>query len=86
MTTTTAARVRKVVGTTITEPGMFEGQPRWTPHYYDLALEGGADEDNGRVWTFHVTPDDVRQYPELRYVRSVEIRQDSYGFVTGSMA
>lgn len=30
-------------GTMITQPGKYEGEPVFAPHYWDLALEGFAD-------------------------------------------
>lgn len=72
-------------GPVITEPGKFEGQPRWTPHFYDLALEGSADEDDGRAWVFFVNSQDRAMFPELFNVRAVEIRVDDSGFVMGSL-
>jgi len=70
----------------IREPGKYEGQPRWVPHFHDLALSGECDEDDGRVWCFFLNNADRAMFPELFHARAVEIRVDDKGFVTGELA
>ena len=36
----------------ITQPGKFEGEPVFAPYYWGIAMEGFADSDDGRVYTF----------------------------------
>jgi hypothetical protein len=39
-------------GQRISSPGKFEGEPIFAPYFWDLALQGFADRDNGRVFVF----------------------------------
>ena len=39
-------------GKIITQPGKFEREPIFAPYYWDLALQGLADRDDGKVFTF----------------------------------
>ena len=42
-------------GKKIVQPGKFEGEPIFAPHYWGLGLEGFADSDDGKVYTFKFT-------------------------------
>lgn len=70
----------------VSEPGMFEGEPRWAPHFWEGVMNGGSDatyerRDGTIVDTFDIVPDDVRLFPELRTVKRVSIWRTSDGFV-----
>lgn len=65
----------------IRTPGKFEGEPTWVPHLWDLAGDGGADEDFGRV-VFFRTDDELRaQFPGLAGVFGVGLEETEQGFV-----
>lgn len=71
----------------IRSPGKFEGEPIFAPHLWQVALEGFADSDNGRVFTFRINQDDKLRadFPELnRWLgrkRAVRIIENDQGFV-----
>jgi hypothetical protein len=65
----------------ITDPGKFEGEARYMPHFYDLFLNGCADEDDGETLTFNVEQDDIDEFPELADFKRVRFFEDSQGFV-----
>jgi len=69
-------------GGTIMDPGMFEGQPRYVPHFWAVFLMGMADRDDGRVLKFQVTREDKKQFPELRRRGWVSLVQSDQGFIT----
>lgn len=68
-------------GRIITQPGKFQGEPVFAPHFWNLGLEGFADDDDGERYSFNVTKDDAEFWPELEGVAVVELREDSNGFV-----
>lgn len=74
-------------GTTITQPGKFEGEPVFAPHFWQLGLEGFADSDNGNVYSFRFDKDDKEfaEWPTLKEWlgrrRVLRMREDSAGFV-----
>lgn len=66
---------------TITEPGKFEGEARYVPHFWNAYLSGLTDFDNGKVMGFYVTEADKALFPELKRRRTVKLVEDSQGFV-----
>lgn len=82
-------------GERITSPGKFEGEPIFAPYYWDLAMQGFADSDNGTVAVFHFTKAqfgskdpqnvDVKFAAELQAwlgrKRTLRMQEDSQGFV-----
>lgn len=77
---------------TIVQPGKFEGQPAYAPHFWGLALEGDgmsgceATGDDGPEWTrVSVTADDRELYPELAGTDYVYLCESDDGFVTCSL-
>jgi hypothetical protein len=74
-------------GNRITSPGKFEGEPIFAPHYWNIALEGFADADNGTAYTFKFTndQDDFALWPELRQwlgrKRTLVLIEDDQGFI-----
>lgn len=77
-------------GKRITQPGKFEGEPVFAPHYWDIGLEGFADADDGRVYTFKFTRAELDKPetafgPELKAwlgrKRTLKLWEDSVGFV-----
>lgn len=71
----------------ITQPGKFEGEPIFAPYYWDLAMEGFADADNGATFTFKFksSDQDFTLWPELKQwlgrKRTLKLWEDSQGFV-----
>ena len=74
----------------ITQPGKFEGEPIFVPYYWDVAMNGFADSDDGKVFGFRFTAagDDFEVWPELKRwlgrKRSMKLYEDSQGFVHAS--
>ena len=70
----------------INSPGKFEGEPQYTPYYWNMVLHGAADETIGPIerWTydiFEVTEDDKDIFPELENVKVISVTSDEFGFV-----
>lgn len=76
-------------GKRITQPGKFEGEPVFAPYFWDLALEGFSDRDDGQTFTFRfafaTTDADIPFRSELEQwlgrKRTLNLREDSQGFV-----
>lgn len=78
-------------GKRITQPGKFEGEPVFAPHFWNLALEGFSDRDDGQVFTFKLDQTDLsdagtnpfwRELKEwLGRKRTLRLQEDSQGFV-----
>jgi hypothetical protein len=72
---------------TITSPGKFEGEPIFAPLFWSIGLDGCADSDDGKVYTFHIrkTDPEHQQFPELaKWLgrrRTLRLREDNQGFV-----
>ena len=78
-----------VVDGIIRNPGKFEGECVWVPYYWELVLDGdGEDEldDDGEVMAtrFVVDYEEAEAFG-LECGATVEISQDSQGFVIGSV-
>jgi len=71
----------KVENGRIRSPGMFEGEMVYVPYFWDAFLNGMADRDNGSILGFDVTPEDKKQFPELKNRRTVKLYQRDDGFV-----
>ena len=66
----------------IRNPGKFEGEPLFVPHFWDVFLDGGADwENEDDVIGFVVTPEDRAEFPELGAQAEVTLFQRDDGFV-----
>lgn len=71
----------------ITSLGKFEGEPVFAPHFWDIALQGFSDRDDGKVFSFIINRDDKErsEWPELTAWlgrrRILRMREDSQGFV-----
>ena len=68
----------------IRSPGKFEGEYLYAPYFWDLFLNGGADEDDGDVLRFNVTEKDRLEFPELVGVHAVTLTECDQGFVYAS--
>jgi hypothetical protein len=82
-------------GERITQPGKFEGEPVFAPYFWESALNGFADSDDGETFTFKLhfsgnkcgtaENDELTKFPTLRKwlgrKRTLRLREDSQGFV-----
>lgn len=66
----------------IRRPGKFEGEMLYVPYFWQMGLEGMADDDDGQVYKFRLTPKDRKMFPELsRSKHVVRLMERSDGFV-----
>ena len=65
----------------IITPGKFEGEQIYVPYFWELFLNGEADEDDGEVIRFNVTEIDRSYFPELKDSRYVDLIEKLDGFV-----
>jgi len=71
----------------IISPGKFEREPIFAPYFWDIALNGFADSDNGKVFSFRINKDDPahKEFPELKRwlgrKRSLRLLITETGFV-----
>lgn len=79
----------KLDGDRIVSPGKFEGEPCFAPYYWELALQGFSDGDNGKVYSFRFAfngndKDCVFEAALKRWLgrkRALRMFEDSQGFV-----
>lgn len=81
MTRLEIERDYKIVDGRIRSPGRFEGELLYVPHFWDVAMNGFADRDDGRALGFDVTKEDKAEFPELKRRRTVNLYQRDNGFV-----
>ena len=66
-------------------PGKFEQEARYVPYYWEMGMDGGADDEKWEgdtpIWIFNVTPEDKAMFPELKNRKKVGILEDDQGFV-----
>ena len=80
----------------ITQLGKFEGEPIFAPYFWEQALEGFADRDDGHSYDFkfnftsqnvnaQTDPELLKDFPELKpwlgRSRTLKLVEDSQGFV-----
>lgn len=65
----------------IVSPGKFEGEAIYVPYFWEIFLNGCADRDDGKVLGFDVSPEDKKEFPELKKRRTVKLYQRDDGFV-----
>lgn len=71
----------------IVSPGKFEGEPIFTPYFWDIAMQGLADSDNGDAFGFTINKEDDahKEFPELKKwlgrKRSLKLFQCDLGFI-----
>jgi hypothetical protein len=72
----------------ITSPGKFEGQMVYAPYLHDLLqyddgveLESNSDASSGTD-ALELTPEDLKQFPELEGFKVAVITEHNDGFVT----
>lgn len=66
----------------IRNPGKFEGEPLFVPHFWDVFMDGCHDDEaeDGAV-IFFVTDEDRAEFPELGTQAKVTLFQRDDGFV-----
>jgi len=64
MTRADALKEYKVEHGYIRSPGKFEGERVYVPYFYELFLDGCA-EDDGDVLRFVIAEEDMTEFPEL---------------------
>ena len=70
----------------ITQPGKFESEPIFAPYFWNLALEGFADEDTNDGFAWRLDASDFALWPELRTQGfsvgdELHLRESEQGFV-----
>lgn len=68
----------------ITSPGKFEGCPVWVKSFWEMVLEGFAEElyIDDQLWSIiHLEPEDCVAWPELQDIHSVWLAETSQGFI-----
>ena len=65
----------------IKDPGKFEGEMLYVPDFWRIGLDGGADEDDGEVFRFVVTPEDREAFPEINGADEITLSETNQGFV-----
>lgn len=69
----------------IQDPGKFEGEMIYVPAYWDMGLEGMADEDDGEHFVFNIGQDgfdDRAFWPEIPAdQKRIILYENSDGFV-----
>lgn len=70
-----------IVDGRIQDPGKFEGEPVYTPYFWDAFLNGIVDEDDGETLVFNLTAEDREEFPELEAFKQVLLWEDDQGFV-----
>ena len=66
-------------------PGKFEGEPIYSPYFYELMMDGMADETiyegDLMIEIFRVDEPDRAIFPELKDVYGVSMSNDENGFI-----
>jgi hypothetical protein len=66
----------------IHSPGKFEGEMLYVPYFWEKAMEGFADRDDGKVYQFDIQPVERKMFPELGTKRrTVKLIEREDGFV-----
>lgn len=65
----------------IKTPGKFEGEPLYTPYFWNAHLNGLADTYDGEFVTFRINREDLREFPELEGYDAIWLWETSDGFV-----
>jgi hypothetical protein len=70
-----------IVNGRIKNPGKFEGEPIYTPYFWDAWNDGLADVDEGDFAQFNLQSEDFQAFPELQGCQVVHLTTDDAGFV-----
>ncbi len=75
-------REYNVIDGIIRRLGKFEGNAVYVPHFWDIAINGFADNRDGSLYSFDVKDGDRAMFPELNGRRTVKLLEiDVDGFV-----
>lgn len=67
----------------IRSPGKFEGEMLYVPHFWHIGLEGFANYDDGKVFTFRLGKTEREIFPELGKGRQwLKLVENDQGFVS----
>jgi hypothetical protein len=76
----------------VSHPGKFEGEKAYTPYFYDIAMDGGADDtvegsDGTTYDAIDISIDDANLFPELKNSvgKYYILQYSSNGFVYGAI-
>ena len=78
----TKREIREKYEAIVQGPGKFEGEQSYSPYFWDIIMDGGADEigpDN--VDMINVNAEDRAIFPELKGIKKVVQYTDESGFV-----
>lgn len=70
-----------VIDGIIRRAGKFEGEPVYVPFFWDIFLDGFADDDDGTIIKIKVNEEDRKEFPELKGATYVYLRETETGFV-----
>ena len=66
--------------------GKFEGEGNYVPYYWEIGLDGGADDEiysgDTPIWVFNVSPEDKAMFPELKGRKRIKLWENEQGFVS----
>lgn len=62
-------------------PGKFEGEPAYTPYFYEMMLDGGGEQTSSGGDRFRVSAEDRDIFPELKGKKTITIHVRDDGFV-----
>jgi len=69
----------------IVSPGKFEGEPIYSPYFWDRVMNGESDhtfyDGDHPVDVFRITYEEKKEFPELYDFTHVLINEDENGFV-----
>jgi len=77
--------IRKECLDDVSRPGKFEGEPIYSPYFYEAIMNGECDEtfsflDDGCYDCFIITDKDVDIFPELEKTYAVICHESDIGF------
>lgn len=71
----------------VSHPGKFEGEPPWTPYFYEMSMDGliGNPEvvyegDEVAYTRFEIEDEDIALFPELRPYAFALLSESDQGF------
>jgi len=65
----------------ITDLGKFQTEMCYVPYFWEIGMNGFADEDADGVWFFVIDDDDRELFPDLGEAYGIALDQSEQGFV-----
>lgn len=65
----------------ITDLGKFQGEMCYVPYFWDIGMNGFADEDVENVWFFIISDEDRELFPDLGNAYGIALDESDTGFV-----